>query len=371
MASTYPTTPDTFVANVDGVDYILAADMNLVQDAIAAVQKVVTAGAASHNLLNDSLTHDNWLGGVTFNDFTDDTYGPTLWNMLHNGQNPDVAGVAGGSTDPFTRYLQCTFDSASSQFGIVQFLDSEASIPLRGQTVSISADLWGTAVTNMRMAPVAWTGTADTLTSDIVGTWGAGSPTLATNWAYVGTPASIAITSTRTRYKVEGLAIGSGQKNLGLFIWTPDLEASTDVINIARVKMEIGELASPFAPTGPMTELARISKYYWKTFPITTAPAQAVGTGGVMRCQAVTAGATAIRGAHMAFPTRMRATPTFTFYNPVNANAEARDATAAADCSGTAAGSPADWGFGLNATGAAGTAIGNVIQVHAVADARL
>lgn len=263
MASTYPLTPDVFTTNVDGVDDVLAADMNLVQDAIAALQKVVAAGAAGFNLLADSLCHDNWLGGLTFNDFTDDTYLSSLWNGLHNGQPPDVAGTAGGSSDPFTRYLKCTFDSASSQFGIVQFLDAATTKALRGQTVSISADLWGTTVTGMRMAVIEWAGTADTLTSDVVGTWAAGNPTLATSWSYIGTPATITITGSRVRYSVENIAISSTVNNLAVFIWTPALQGSTDVINIARVKMEIGALASPFAPTDPALERLRINKYLW------------------------------------------------------------------------------------------------------------
>lgn len=372
MASTYPTTPDTFTANVDGVDFVLAADMNLVQDAAAALQKVVMAGSAGYNLLADSLTHDMWLRGLTFSDFTDDTYLATCWNGLHNGQQPDVAGTAGGSSDPFTRYLKCTFDSAASQFGIVHFLDAQDSKALRGQTVSLSVDAWGTAVTNLRMAVIEWASTADTLTSDVVGTWGAGNPTLATNWSYIGTPASLVITSSRTRVKVENITISGTVNNLGVFIWTPDLQTSTDVLNIARVKMEVGALASPFAPRLFEDELSKLARYFWKSFAIGTAPAQNVGAGtGELCFMAGSAGAGSQRGQTENFPVVMRGIPAMTFYNPAAANANVRDLNAAADGGAISAGNVTPRCFRVSANGNAGTVVGNILAIHYTADAGL
>lgn len=215
----------------------------------------------NENKLYHSLSHDIWLEGTTFNDVADDTYVATLWNALHNGQAPDVTGEAGGSTDPFARCLRCTFDSASSQAGFVEFFKNKDTVELRGKAVSISADLWGTNVSNLRMAVAVWTGTGDGLTSDMVGTWGAGNPTLATDWAYIGTPASIAITSTRTRYKVENLTIPTNANNIGVFIWTPDSEASGDLFNIARVKLEEGQVATDFPARDYALELFLVEHF--------------------------------------------------------------------------------------------------------------
>lgn len=216
------------------------------------------------NLLPDTLTHsESWQAGTTLNDLADDTYGPALWNVLNSSDAPDISGQAGGSTDPFTTSFRCTFDAAAQQAGIVQFLTAQMTRPLRGAAVSLSADLWGTNVSNLRMAVVVWTSTADTVTSDIVSAWAVGNPTLAANWAYIGTPASIAITSTRTRYNVANLVIPTNAVNLGVFIWTPDSEASGDLWEVARVKLEPGPIATEFVARTPSEELAEIQRFFY------------------------------------------------------------------------------------------------------------
>lgn len=250
MTTSFPGALDSFSTKVDSVDYVLASHVNNIQDSIVAIQTEILTpvNGGRPNLLYDTLTYDLWLTGTT-NDFGDDQYlGGCLWNALQNGQAPTIQKVAAGSTDPFTHYLRVDFDSAASQAGIVQFLSAADSKRLRGKTVSISADLWGAAAgsTNMRMAVLEWAGTADTLTSDVVGTWATGNPTLAANWSYVGTPASIPITTTRTRCAVQNLTLSSTLNNLAVFIWTPDSEGSTEEFDVARVKLEIGSTATDF-----------------------------------------------------------------------------------------------------------------------------
>lgn len=218
-------------------------------------------GKYHKNLLYHSLTHHLWQEGDTFNDIADDTYVADVWNVVQNGQAPDITSVAGSSTDPLKRFFRCTFDSASSQAGIAQFLTSEDSVPHRGQTVSISADLWGTNITTLRMAVLEWQGTADAITSDVVATWGAGNPTLATNWVYLGTPAAITITTGRARYEVENLTVGIGANNLAVFIWTDAVEASGDLWNVARVQLERGPVATEFVARSYDEELAAVGPF--------------------------------------------------------------------------------------------------------------
>jgi hypothetical protein len=265
--ATFPSSVISFGSDVvDGVDDVMASHINTPRAEIVAIETYLRSTRFDNNLLACSLTHDeSWLGGTATNDVSDDNYGPcVLWNVLNDagvGAAPDIAGVAGGTADPFTRYLQCTLD-ATAQVGFVQFLTAQQSKAYRGATVSLSADLWGTGISNVRMAVIYWTGTADSVTSDVVGTWGAGNPTLATNWSYIGTPADIAITTTRARKSVQNLTIPTNAINLAVFIWLPAQEASTDVLNIARVKLEPGAAATDFVARSPDEELARINYFY-------------------------------------------------------------------------------------------------------------
>ena len=202
------------------------------------------------NLLYHSLTHDLWSEGTTFNDIADDTYVAEVWNVLHNGQAPDVSGQVNSVGDPFNRAFRCAFDSASSQAGIVQFLTSDDTYPLMDDpVVSLSfAALGSPSLTHLRAAVLSWSGVPDSLTSDVVATWGAGNPTLATDWAYANTAVDITISTTLTRYKIENITIPSNADNIAVFIWTPDLEGSGEVFYVANVQLERGPVATEFVP---------------------------------------------------------------------------------------------------------------------------
>lgn len=243
-------------SNGDIIDLNLTASRVVVTD---SNKKLVSGGEITNpNLMYHSLTHDIWPGGTTFNDLADDSYVAGVWNVVSSANTPDISGQAGGATDPFARCFRCTMDAASQQAGIVHFFTAEDSYRLRGETVSLSFDAWGTNITELRAAVLSWAGTADALTSDVVGTWATGNQTLATNWSYANTPgADITITGTRTRYKVEGVSIPSGANNIAVFIWTPNAEASGDLFNIVRVKLELGATCTPFNSPGFKEEEAR------------------------------------------------------------------------------------------------------------------
>lgn len=332
---------------------------------------------STKNLLYDTLTYDvSWQLGTTLNDVANDTYGPTLWTVLNKSNAPDISAQAGGSTDPFAYYFRCTFDASTEQAGIVQFLEAQDTYPLRGQVVSLSADLWGSNVSNLRMAVVVWTSTADSLTSDVVSSWSTGNPALATNWAYIGTPASIAIGSTRARYAVNNLLVPTNATNLGVFIWTPDSESSGDLWNVARVQLERGPVATKVANRGAGRELEAIQRHYWKSFSIGDAP----GTGtanGMYTFQTRTAIAGSASGSLLQFakyPARMRTTPTVTFYSTTGTSGAIRNSTAGNDRTGCTASNAGDTGFRIVAVSNASAnaiALDDVLAFHVTADARL
>jgi hypothetical protein len=372
MTTNFPTSIDSYSTKVDGVTNVMASHVNDLQDAMVAVQNHIQE-TFKRNLLACSLTHDeSWQGGTTLSDLADDTYGPTLWNVLSTGSAPDITGEAGGSTDPFTRYFRCTFDAATVRAGIVQFLTAQQTAPWRGKVVSLSADLWGTNVSNLRMAVVVWTSTADSVTSDIVSSWAA-NPTLVANWAFIGTPADIAITSTRARKSVQNLTIPTNAVNIGVFIWTPDVEASGDLWNVARVKLEPGKTATEFVARDPGEELRLIEQFYEKSFALTTAPADGVANFNVMGA----APTTGLLQCNIFFKTRKRSTPTVTLYRGgqgATAGTWSYFAGGAwADPTSTAASGITTNGFYVEDAKAATFTAGNahLMQGHYVADSRL
>jgi hypothetical protein len=104
---------------------------------------------------------------------------------------------------------------------------------------------------------------------------------------------------------------------------------TTGSFNITGVQLEVGSVATPFERRQYGTELALCQRYYWKSFPQGTAPAQNAGADGAI---AVSTSATSTFATSVTFPVLMRATPgTITTYNPSAANANWRDTNNSAD----------------------------------------
>lgn len=98
---------------------------------------------------------------------------------------------------------------------------------------------------------------------------------------------------------------------------------------ITGVQIEVGQAASQFEFLDYSTVLQTCQRYYYKTFPYGTVPAQAGGINGAMTT-IVNAGAIPPLF-FWQFPVPLRVAPTYTAYNPVNANAAAYNYTTAAN----------------------------------------
>lgn len=148
------------------------------------------------------------------------------------------------------------------------------------------------------------------------------------------------------------------------------LNATFD-LKIADVQLEFGEATTPFDRRSFAEELRDCQRYFWKSFPYTTAPAQNAGVNGALIWQAVGVGAVASRSPAVPLPSSMRITPTVTTYNPSAANAQVRNVTDGADCTGASGGALENWGIIIAYTGTAGTAQNEDMRVHASAEAEL
>ena len=139
---------------------------------------------------------------------------------------------------------------------------------------------------------------------------------------------------------------------------------------VTGVKLEIAAAATPFVARDFGTDLALAQRYYRKTFAQGTAPAQSAGvTNAICTKNPIALGDPS---SLWQFGTSMRATPTITTYNPSAANANWRDVTASADATvsvdpATAVGPDRV----LIGTSGTITTLGDVLCIHAVADARL
>jgi cytoskeletal protein CcmA (bactofilin family) len=208
-----------------------------------------------------------------------------------------------------------------------------------------------------------WEQKTITITGDVTGTWGSTSGNgivvifgLGTGSTYSGTAGA-----------------WSGTYVLGATGATSVVGTSGATFYITGAQLEVGTKATPYEMQIYSDQLAQCQRYYFKTFNQGVAPAQGVGVNKGEWCTArVVAGANPQRNS-LILPVVMRTTPTTTYYNPVNANAQAYNGDQATDCSATqnlssAQGDSKVTMYTINT--AAGSA-GEAIIVHITASAEI
>lgn len=138
---------------------------------------------------------------------------------------------------------------------------------------------------------------------------------------------------------------------------------------LGKVHLELATAdASDFHARPFGEELRLCQRYYQKSFAYATVPAQNAGTVGAVRMNITGTSITAIT---VQLLVAMRTAPTVTTYNPSAANAQVRNVTDAADCSGTGASEATESTFLLAATANAGGSTGDFGAVHWSAVAEL
>lgn len=144
---------------------------------------------------------------------------------------------------------------------------------------------------------------------------------------------------------------------------------------VSMVTFNFGAIALPFAPRSLAEEMALCMRYYEKTYNVGNAPGAATGTGSVQyiaqnALPASTSGGLAI--GICAFVVPKRANPTLTIYSPSGA-ANAVRVAYGSDRTGASV-SAFEKGFNginFNNISATSVAVGNAVEYHWVADARL
>lgn len=133
---------------------------------------------------------------------------------------------------------------------------------------------------------------------------------------------------------------------------------------ITGVQLERGSAASPFDWRPYGTELALCQRYYAKTFPQATAPAQNVTFNGAVGAVAPATGAAVV--AVWVLPVVMRASPTMTTFSPSAASANWSANPAAPTASFLNTGDQ-----NVSILGLTNTAAGNGYSIHMTASAEL
>jgi hypothetical protein len=183
--------------------------------------------------------------------------------------------------------------------------------------------------------------------------------TLTTSWQTFTLPIS-SFPSTKTQFALQ-------------FLYAPVGTAGVaDYFEITGVQVVVGTMAGDMIYTPFAETLERCQRYYWKTFPYGTAPAQNAGNAGALQYSVLVAGVNAHRWQiPLPRPIPASVTPTVTAYNPLAANANWRNTTDAADSGASTLAMIGDRAVQVVNAGAAGDGVGDVCQIHLSVDADL
>jgi hypothetical protein len=274
------------------------------------------AAAASPYVLKNRLINGSFgiaQRGTSFTSTSslnnDDTYNLDRWFVLSDG-NDIVDITQETSTVPTNELTAIALDveTINKKFGIAQIIERVNCIGAIGNTVTLSFQAKVSATTkldNVKCAIVAWSGTADTVTSDIISAWEAEgtNPTLIANATYENTPVNLNLTTSYATYSVSAAVDTASTKNIIVFIWSDVTDTTLgDFLYITNAQLEIGSTATPFERRLYNQELANCQRYYAK---ISCPNASGVGNG-------MSTGSTS-SNILIIHPTTMRSSPTISF----------------------------------------------------------
>ena len=232
----------------------------------------------------------------------DDTYTLDRWYILSDG-NDAIDVTQETSTVPTNQKYAIALDveTINKKFGIAQIIESANCVGLTGgnATLSFKAKVSSTTkLDNVKAAIVAWSGTADTITSDIISAWGAEgtNPTLIANATYENTPANLSVTTSYATYSLTANIDTASTKNIIVFIWSDVTDTTLgDFLYITDVQLETGAVVTSFDRRPIGIELALCQRYFLSS--TTTATLNVSGS---------TANVSYVAN----FPVTMRAAPT-------------------------------------------------------------
>jgi len=248
----------------------------IADELLKLIQSVYSTGTTQRTGLKNRVINGNFSvaqRGTSFTSATtpansDDTYLLDRWYMLTDGN--DVFDVTQQLTDDEYE-IRLDVETVNKKGGIAQIIEYKdcKDIIAADGTVALSFKMKVSSTTkldNIKAAIISWSGTADTVTSDIISAWGVEgtNPTLIANATYENTPANLTPTTSYATYSVSGAIDTASAKNIILLIWSDVTDTTLgDFIHIKNVQLEPGATATTFEFRPFQQELALCQRYAW------------------------------------------------------------------------------------------------------------
>jgi hypothetical protein len=182
----------------------------------------------------------------------DDVYFADRWYALTQ-TNTVTPSVISAPETGFSQGLRITQSQAVAQrYGFAQILPNDYVRQLMGGNVSLSFRARISNTTTLRWALLGWTGTADTVTSDVVNDWT--STTYTTGNFFITGAGSLSVIATGSQamtantfatLSTNAAAIGASINNLILFCWTDSTQAQNTTLDWHDVRLTKTDVRVP------------------------------------------------------------------------------------------------------------------------------
>jgi len=206
-----------------------------------------------HNLLINGAMEvcQRMVDPLTGVSVADDTYmGPDRFYLLTSASSGLVSRQT-GSTNRYSFYIS-NDSGGNARYAGCQIVSVANSFPMRGKTMIAQARLKCSQTKNLRIALLEWTGTADSVTSDVVNNWSSSTFTTgnffnSTTLTLVGTAQLAATANTWGDISVSG-AVSSSCNNLIWMVWTEDFISSSATFQFECPFLGRGSSVVPWYP---------------------------------------------------------------------------------------------------------------------------
>lgn len=250
---------------------------------------------------------------------TDVTYAFDRWYGLTETAGVTASQVtnAENGTPYMMRLSQA--NASAQRFGIAQAIESQNSIDLRGQTVTLSARVRMSASTTLRYAVIEWTGTADAITKDFVNNWASGTFTPGNFFTSTSTTITVTGSTALTANTLATISatgtVGSSANNIAVIYWTDSQQAQNVTLDIGKAQLEVGLQATPIALRPNQQEINLCQRYYEKSYNLAVAPGTASVNGEFFQENTGLVTSVLTGGVYVKYQVRKRSAGTLTLYS--------------------------------------------------------
>jgi len=205
-------------------------------------------------------------GGDWFQRMTDPTSPTSLTDATYNGMDRFYSLIQGsGATErrdsgigTSKNSLRLTAGGTTNRYGKAQIVESYNSIAFRNKSVIAELKVKptnnsGSGTRDYRIAILEWTGTADSVTKDVVNDWTSSTYTTgnffaSTTLTLVGTASVTATHGAESTLSVTG-TVSSSCNNLIVFFWTEDVPShASDYANFGEIGVYVSSSSQVWKP---------------------------------------------------------------------------------------------------------------------------